>query len=124
VLDGEKILTAISARNKVTGDDDDAVFLPWTVGPPDVSVDVAQAVPVEKPGRQGKLLAQFFHPLPDEIAGRNQQHTVEDATEDERAQSQPRFDGFPETHLVTKQKGLGKRVNGALPHLHLMREGL
>ena len=55
-LDGEETGAAISARNKMTGDNDDAVFLPGTLGPPDASVNIAQAVPIEKPGCQGKLL--------------------------------------------------------------------
>ena len=77
-LDGKETGAPVGTRNEVTGDDQDAVFLPWTICPPHASVDIAQAVPIEKPGRQGKLLTEFFHPLPDETAGSNQQHALED----------------------------------------------
>src|SRR5262249_19352306 len=108
----------------MTGDNDDAVFLPGPVDPPYASVNIAQAVPIEKPGRQGKLLTQFFHPLSDETAGRNQQHAIENTAYGERAQHQPRFDGFPKAHLVTKEKGLRKCRDSPLPHLRLMWERL
>src|SRR5215468_2755062 len=42
-LDGEETGAAISTRNEMTGDNDDAVFFPGTIGPPYASVNIARS---------------------------------------------------------------------------------
>jgi hypothetical protein len=78
---------------------------------PFTAANVVEHVAVVEPGGEGELLAQFLHPLPDQVPRRDDQDPPQLPFQDQPPQDQARLDGLAQADLVAEQVGAGERVN-------------
>lgn len=106
---------SIGARDKVAGDDDDAVLGQRFGDKPDAAGDIGQAASVVEPSGKRELLAQFLHPLLDQAARRDQQRPLDLPLQHQRPQRQGALDRLAKpTSQKTKDCGKVKQAIAAV----------